>query len=270
MNASVWSTSFSGSGGLPSTKENSGITPNPRMRTARSRVISGVRVPPLSMRARVSLEPDSAPRNTMRRPLSRIARQVESLNFSRVSMRPSPHQFSFKGAMRSAIPSAALLVGEEVVVVELDRVDLPFARVAGENAFDPFGRLGIPSSPGEADYAAEVAQERTAVARVIPERPLAEEGRARIGGHVDLLERKIRKIFHVRARARPRPGRRSRLSARKARLLRAALRRGASRGSRPSRKTARAESTIAVSPWPRTTKSTNPEVTQVSGCSVAK
>ena len=78
MNSSVPRTSPSGSGGLPSTNENSGTMPYSRAFSAIASVLSVEAEPPLFMRFNVSSEPDSAPMNTIRNPLSRISRQERS------------------------------------------------------------------------------------------------------------------------------------------------------------------------------------------------
>ena len=79
MKAMVALMSATGSGGLPSTNENSGTMPYSRMRLASSRVRLAVTLPPLFMRLSTSSEPDSAPLNTIFRPLAFILRQVASL-----------------------------------------------------------------------------------------------------------------------------------------------------------------------------------------------
>src|ERR687886_2648929 len=102
MNSSVPRTSPSGSGGLPSTNENSGTIPYSRAFSAMASVLSVDAEPPLFMRLSVSSEPDSAPMNTMRRPLSRMSCQDLSEYRSNVSMRDSPHQPIPRSRMRSA------------------------------------------------------------------------------------------------------------------------------------------------------------------------
>ena len=79
MNSNVAATSPSGSGGLPSTNENSGTTPNSRMRRASSSVSDADALPPLFMRASAASLAASAPEKSIFSPERTIARHVASL-----------------------------------------------------------------------------------------------------------------------------------------------------------------------------------------------
>ena len=68
----------SGSGGAPSTNENSGTTPKRCIRAASSSVRSGDAAPPLFMAARVTSDDDSAPEKTIFSPERAMVSHVRS------------------------------------------------------------------------------------------------------------------------------------------------------------------------------------------------
>ncbi len=101
MNSKVVATSPSGSGGLPSTNENSGTMPYARMRRARSSVRWAADLPPLFIVASAASEPDSAPENTIFNPDRAMRPHVASEYCISMSTRPSPHHAIPRSAMRS-------------------------------------------------------------------------------------------------------------------------------------------------------------------------
>src|SRR6186997_1715660 len=116
MNESVCERSASGSGGLPTTNENSGTMPCAFIRRASSIVRSADAVPPLFMRFSISVDPDSAPQNTIFRPLRRPGRVLVSHQLVDTAERPPGHAErgqSFRDRLRARFGD------EEVHVVKL-------------------------------------------------------------------------------------------------------------------------------------------------------
>ena len=167
-NPSVRAVSSSGSGGLPTMKENSGTIPCLRIRPASSSVFSagGCRPCPSAGASPPTPTPRPGRPCAARRAHGPPGRLV--VPQQRVDPPLAPPGEAQPGDALGDL-DAARFGREEVVVVELHRVHALVGDVSLHHVRHAPGRLGPPASRRHADDPAEVAGERAAVARVVPE-----------------------------------------------------------------------------------------------------
>src|SRR5439155_19927176 len=93
---------------------------------------------------------------------------------------------------------SARLVGEEIVVVEFDRVDAPFVHVHLRNVGHARRGLRQPAPVHHVHHGAKITKEGTAVARMMWQSARPEEGRSDVALNVNPMIGERRETVGVR------------------------------------------------------------------------